>query len=107
VEGIIRGVGYARKGGFMSDRNRPCEICGQSIDPERIEAVPETRLCTVHAKMIGKYGGEFIMTGTQKSLAKGGSFKKNYGDVSVEKERNTKALEKLHAEFESLSRTDV
>ena len=29
----------------MSTHNRPCEICGQPIDPERLEAVPDTRLC--------------------------------------------------------------
>jgi hypothetical protein len=100
-----RGMGLRQKGwgGMMSERTRPCEICGETIDPDRIDAVPETRLCGVHAKMIGKYGGEFIVTGTQKSLAKSGSFKKNYGDISVEKERNEKAIEKLRAEVDSLS----
>jgi len=40
------------------------------IDPERIDVLPETRLCIEHAKMIGKYGGEFIVTGTQTNLGK-------------------------------------
>ena len=84
----------------MSDKTRPCEICGEPIDPERIEVVPETRLCVEHAKLIGKYGGEFIVTGTQASLGKSGSLKKNYGDVSVEKKRNTDALRKLREEHE-------
>ena len=84
----------------MAEKTRPCEICGQMIDPERIEVLPETRLCSEHARMVGKYGGEFIVTGTQTSLGKGGSLKKNYGDVSIDKKRNTVALEKLRAEYE-------
>jgi hypothetical protein len=84
----------------MSDKTRPCEICGQPIDPERIEAVPATRLCVEHARKVGKYGGEFIVTGTQASLGKGGSLKKNYGDVSVERQRNTEAIHKLREEYE-------
>jgi hypothetical protein len=96
----------ALKGGVMSDKTRPCEICGEPIDPERIEVVPGTRLCTEHARMIGKYGGEFIVTGTQTSLGKSGSLKKNYGDVSIDKKRNTVALEKLRDEYERRRRHD-
>src|SRR5262249_12048426 len=88
------------QGGFMSVKTRPCEICGQPINPERIEAVPATRLCVEHARMIGKYGGEFIVTATQASLGKGGSLKKNYGDVSIQKTRNTEALRKLREEYD-------
>jgi len=84
----------------MSVKTRPCEICGRLIDPERIHSVPETRLCVEHARMIGKYGGEFLVTATQASLGKGGSLKKNYGDVSIQKKRNTEALRKLQEEYE-------
>jgi hypothetical protein len=84
----------------MFVKTRPCEICGQPIDPERIEVVPETRLCVEHAKQVTKYGGEFRLIGTQASLGKSGSLKKNYGDVSVEKSRNTEALRKLREEYE-------
>jgi hypothetical protein len=84
----------------MSAKSRPCEICGELIDPERIDVVPETRLCVEHAKMIGKYGGEFIVIGTQASLGKSGSLKKNYGDVSIEKKRNTEALQRLRDDYE-------
>ncbi len=87
----------------MSGKSRPCEICGQAIDPERIEAVPETRLCVEHAQRIGKYGGEFLVTATQASLGKAGSLKKNYGDVSIQKKRNTEALRKLREEYEQRS----
>ena len=34
----------------MSSPTRPCEICNQPIDPERLEAVPDTRLCGDHAR---------------------------------------------------------
>ena len=84
----------------MPEKTRPCEICGQPIDPERIEVVPETRLCVEHAKMIRQFGGEFLVTGTQASLGKGGSLKKNYGDVSIEKQRNTEAIWKLRDAYE-------
>jgi hypothetical protein len=86
----------------MPDKTRPCEICGAPIDPERIDVVPETRLCVEHARLIGPYGGEFLVTGTQASLGKSGSLKKNYGDVSVSKKRNLEALRKLREAYEQL-----
>ncbi len=86
----------------MAEKTRPCEICGQPIDPERVEVVPDTRLCVEHARLIGKYGGEFMVTGTQASLGKGGSLKKNYGDVSISKKRNLDALRKLREAHEQL-----
>ena len=88
----------------MSGRTRPCEICGRAIDPERAEALPKTRLCAEHARMIGKYGGEFRLTGTQASLGKDGSLKKTYGDVTVQERRNTEALRKLRQEYDELRR---
>lgn len=84
----------------MSDQTRPCEVCGEPIDPERIDVLPETRLCTEHAKQVAKYGGEFILTGTQSSLGKDGSLKKNYGDVSVRRKRNTEGVRKLIEEYD-------
>lgn len=84
----------------MTEQTRPCEICGQPIDPERAELLADTRLCTEHARQITKYGGEFVVTGTQASLGKGGSLKKNYGDVSIQKRRNTEALQRLREEYE-------
>lgn len=79
----------------MSTKTRPCEICDQPIDPERIEAVPETRLCAQHAKEIQKFGGEFIVIATQERTSKTGSLKHNYGSVTISKTRNHKALEQL------------
>jgi hypothetical protein len=84
----------------MSGKTRPCEICKQPIDAERIEAVSETRLCSAHAHQIQKYGGEFIVTATQERTSKAGSLKHNYGGVTTCKKRNEQALAKLRDEFE-------
>jgi hypothetical protein len=84
----------------MSKVSRPCEICGQPIEADRVELLADTRLCGEHARQIAKYGGEFVLTGTQASLAKGGSLKRNYGDVSVAKRRNAEGLRRLKEEHE-------
>jgi hypothetical protein len=84
----------------MSTPTRPCEICGQPIDPERLEAVPDTRLCVDHARKIAKYGGEFRITATHERTSKQGSLKKNYGGISAHKVRNPAAIEKLRQEYE-------
>jgi hypothetical protein len=83
----------------MPTKTRPCEICKRTIEPERVEAIPETRLCIEHARMIGKYGGEFLVTATRESLGKAGSLKKNYGDIATHKTRNPTAIEKLRREY--------
>lgn len=82
----------------MSSKTRPCEVCGRAIEAGRIEAIPETRLCVEHARMIGKYGGEFLVTATRESLGKAGSLKKNYGDIATHKTRNRTAIERLRHE---------
>jgi hypothetical protein len=85
----------------MEEKTRPCEICGEMIDPERVEWQPETRLCTKHAEEMRKYGGEFIVTLTESSAQKSGSIKKAFGDVVVSgKMRNSVGIAKLRAEYE-------
>ncbi len=86
----------------MANATRPCEICGEPIDPERLEIVPETRLCVEHARQVVQFGGEFKATATQTSIGKSGSLKKNYGDVTVERWRNTEALRKLREAHDAL-----
>ena len=84
----------------MEERTRPCEICGGMIDAERADALPETRLCALHAREIARYGGEFRLTLSQSKLNKPGSMKRNPGDVSVTgKTRNEKALRQLRADY--------
>jgi hypothetical protein len=84
----------------MSSTTRPCQICKQPIDPERVEALPDTRLCTEHAREIQKYGGEFTVTGTLERTSKPGSIKQNFGGVSTEKKRNVEGLRKLAEAFD-------
>ena len=86
----------------MSTTTRVCEICQQPIHPERLECVPDTRLCVEHARQIAKYGGEFRLSATHDRTSKQGSLKKNYGGITAHKTRNHGALEKLRAEYEQL-----
>ncbi len=83
----------------MSTKTRPCEICRKLIEAERVEAIPETRLCVEHARMIGKYGGEFLVTAIQESLGKAGSLKRNYGGIVTQKTRNQTGIEKLRRDY--------
>lgn len=85
---------------------RFCEICKKEIDPERVEVLPDTRLCGEHARAIEAFGGEFNVVGTQSSLSKAGSLKKNYGDVGVEKIRNQEAVDKLKEQYDGLEKYD-
>ena len=68
----------------MATRTRPCERCGAPIPVERIEILPDTRLCLACSK---ETGGEFEVTITPENLAKAGSLKKNYGSFAVKKTR--------------------
>lgn len=84
---------------MTAPKTRPCEICKQPIDPDRIEAVPETRLCTEHAMKAQKYGGEFIVKGEFERTSKTGSLKHNYGGISTTKTRNRESIERLLDEY--------
>lgn len=77
---------------------RICEICGNPIGAERLEAVPETRLCIEHAHKIEKYGNEFSRKVGFERTSKDGSLKKNYGGVHTSKSRNDQAMRKLRDE---------
>lgn len=89
----------------MPSKTRPCEICKSLIEPERIETIPETRLCAEHARLIARHGGEFTLSSTQESLGKAGSLKRNYGGITPSMSRNTKAVEALRREHEEAART--
>jgi hypothetical protein len=65
-------------------KSRPCQRCGEAIPAERIEALPETRLCL---KCSQNVGGDFQRSFTTESLGKTGSLKKNYGGINVNKSR--------------------
>lgn len=68
----------------MSAKRRGCARCKAEIPAERIEALPEARLCI---KCSQEVGGEFEIKFTQENLSKPGSLKKNYGGVKLEKKR--------------------
>ena len=65
-------------------KSRPCQRCGTMIPVERIEVLPETRLCVDCSKAVG---GEFDLAIVPENLAKAGSLKKNYGSFAVQRTR--------------------
>ncbi len=69
----------------MSEAIRWCERCKAEIPRERVEALPETRVCVKCAQALG--GSEFEVTIVSENLAKAGSLKKNYGGISVQRRR--------------------
>ncbi len=68
----------------MSAKTRPCERCGAMLPSERIEALPDTRLCVGCSQQMG---GEFVVGIVPENLAKAGSLKKNYGGFTLHKRR--------------------
>jgi hypothetical protein len=68
----------------MSQKQRRCARCQAEIPAERLEALPETRVCVACSRAIG---GEFEVTAVSENLAKSGSLKKNYGGVTIRKRR--------------------
>jgi hypothetical protein len=84
----------------MSTKARLCEICMKAIETERLETIPETRLCLEHAEKIQKFGGEFQVSVTGERTSKQGSLKRNFGGVTPEMKRNQQGIEKLKDEFE-------
>ncbi len=80
---------------------RLCIVCKAQIDAERIEAIPETRLCTEHGRESQRYGGEFVVSACQERTSKPGSLKLNYGGISTSMARNDEAIERLRDEYEA------
>lgn len=65
-------------------QTRPCVRCKAAIPAERIEALPETRLCIACSQAVG---GDFETAVVTENLGKAGSLKKNYGGVRLKKRR--------------------
>jgi hypothetical protein len=63
---------------------RPCQRCQGEIPPERLEILPDTRLCVRCSQEIG---GDYVVTVVSENLGKAGSLKKNYGSASIRKKR--------------------
>ena len=68
----------------MALHPRPCQRCRAEIPAERIEVLPETRLCVQCSRAVG---GEFEVTAVPENVAKSGSLKKNYAGWTVQKRR--------------------
>jgi hypothetical protein len=69
---------------MAATKSRPCQQCGAMIPVERIEVLPQTRLCVACSEAVG---GEFDLSITPENLAKSGSLKKNYGSFGVKRTR--------------------
>jgi hypothetical protein len=65
-------------------KSRPCQRCGIIIPLERIEVLPQTRLCVACSAAVG---GEFDVSIVPENLAKSGSLKKNYGSFDMKRTR--------------------
>ncbi len=63
---------------------QPCARCQALIPVERLEALPETRLCIQCSAAIGS---DFEVTVVRENIGKAGSLKKNYGSFSIKKTR--------------------
>ncbi|MBI3832601.1 MAG: TraR/DksA C4-type zinc finger protein [Planctomycetes bacterium] len=70
----------------MSEEKRLCERCKAEIPLERVEALPDTFLCTKCSKEVG---GDYEITIVPENMSKSGSLKKNYGGFSMQKKRRT------------------
>ena len=68
----------------MTEKRRFCARCEGEIPAERVEAMPETRICVACSTEIG---GEFQVHVSPENLGKAGSLKKNYGGIRVQKVR--------------------
>jgi hypothetical protein len=69
----------------MADEQSFCVRCKAEIPAERIEALPETRVCVKCAQALG--GSEFDFATIANRGGKKESLKKNYTDYELRKRR--------------------
>jgi reverse gyrase len=60
-----------------------CARCGGEIPAERLEAIPDTRVCVKCAQAMG--GSDFTTVVVAEKTSKEGSLKKNYGSYHTKK----------------------
>jgi hypothetical protein len=63
---------------------RRCARCQGEIPLERLEILPDTRLCIVCSRAVGS---DFVLTVQVTNLGKAGSLKRGSNEVSVRKKR--------------------
>jgi Prokaryotic dksA/traR C4-type zinc finger len=68
----------------MTSAKRYCEMCRAEILAERIEALPDTRVCVECSRQIG---GEYELTGVPENLGRTGGIKRIYGGIRIRKRR--------------------
>ena len=68
----------------MATAKRYCEMCQAEIPAERIEALPDTRVCVECSR---KIGGEYELTGVPENLGRVGGIKRIYGGIGIRKRR--------------------
>jgi reverse gyrase len=68
----------------MAVRPRGCQRCNGPISLQRLEALPETRLCLECSEEVGS---DFKVSVSTENLAKTNSLKKNWGGINVQKKR--------------------
>jgi len=56
---------------------QPCARCGRPIPPERLEALPETRVCVACAAAMG--GSDFELVPVEERTSKAESYKHRFG----------------------------
>ena len=81
----------------MSEEKRYCAVCSGEIEADRLDALPDTRLCIKHGKEIAKYGGEFTATGTHINVGRG--LKGLTAGVEAKFDRNQDAIDRLRDDF--------
>ena len=69
----------------MADTKRFCARCKAEIPAERIEIMPETRVCVACAQAMG--GSEFKLSTKRVRVSKVGSLKVLTADCELEKQR--------------------
>jgi hypothetical protein len=63
---------------------RSCDRCNGEIPAERVEALPDTRVCVRCSEVMG---GEYDVYVVAERTSKDGSLKKNYGGYGTKKVR--------------------
>ncbi len=65
-----------------------CDRCGAEIPAQRLEAVPDTRLCIAWAREVeARYGGEFELIVDHERVSKPGSLRRNFGGITIRARR--------------------
>jgi hypothetical protein len=78
---------------------RPCIRCKALIPEERLEALPDTRLCIACSQAVG---GDYVVHVRSERTSKPGSLKINYGGAEIiKKRRQIRSLDEENADENS------